>query len=102
MPEETIQYCKKKDILIEAYSPLGSGRLSENEEVQKIAKQYDVSVQQLAIRFDLQLDTVPLPRSTSKKHMVTNVDVDFVIREEDMTKLLSIELEHVRAAIKPE
>ena len=102
VPEETIQYCKKKDILIEAYSPLGSGRLSENEEVQKIAKQYDVSVQQLAIRFDLQLDTLPLPRSTRKKHMVSNVDVDFVIREEDMTKLLSIELEHVRAAIKPE
>ena len=102
VPAETIEYCKKNNILIEAYSPLGSGRLSGNEEIQEIAKQYGVSVQQLAIRFDLQLGTLPLPRSTSKKHMISNADVDFVIREEDMAKLLSIELERVRAADKPE
>ena len=102
VPEETIQYCKKNDILIEAYSPLGSGRLSGNEKIQKIAKQYGVSVQQLAVRFDLQLGTLPLPRSTSKKHMISNADVDFVIREEEMAELLSIELEHVQAADKPE
>ena len=102
VPEETIRYCGENDILVEAYSPLGSGRLGENEEIQKVARQYDVSVQQLLIRFDIQLGTLPIPRSTSKKHMISNADVDFVIREEDMDRLQAIKLEHVEAAIKQE
>ena len=102
VPEETILYCRKNDILVEAYSPLGSGRLSENERIRETAGQYGVSVQQLLIRFDIQLGTLPIPRSTSKKHMISNADVDFVIREEDMAELQAMKLEHVEAAIKPE
>lgn len=86
-PHELIQYCKEKDILVEAYSPIGHGELFKKEEVKEMAKKYDVSVPQLGIRYCLQLDTLPLPKTANPDHMKNNADVDFEISAEDMETL---------------
>ena len=83
-PKELIEYCKNNDILVEAYSPIGHGELMKNQEVKKIAEKYDVSVPQLGIRYCLQLNTLPLPKTANPAHMRNNAEVDFVISEEDM------------------
>lgn len=86
-PKELIRYCKDKDILVEAYSPIGHGELLKNEEVKKIAEKYHVSVPQLGIRYCLQLDTLPLPKTANPAHMKNNAKVDFEISVEDMELL---------------
>ena len=86
-PKELIQYCKGKDILVEAYSPIGHGELLKKEEVAEMAKKYNVSVPQLGIRYCLELDLLPLPKTANPDHMKNNADVDFVISEEDMETL---------------
>ncbi|MGJ1091547.1 aldo/keto reductase [Enterococcus gallinarum] len=55
-----------------------------------MAKKYHVSVLQLAIRYCLQLDLLPLPKTVSMEHMKNNADVVFTISEEDLTRLKEI------------
>ncbi|MEH0153025.1 aldo/keto reductase [Limibacter armeniacum] len=91
MPSELIQFCEENGILVEAYSPIGHGELFKNQEVGKIAEKYQVSVPQLAIRFCLQQDLLPLPKTANPAHMKNNADVDFEISEADMQSLLNME-----------
>lgn len=91
IPKELIQYCQDNDILVEAYSPVAHGELFKREEVKEMAEKYGVSVPQLAIRYDLQLGLLPLPKTANPDHMKTNADVDFEISQEDMEKLKNVE-----------
>lgn len=90
-PEELINYSKEKGMVVEAYSPIGHGELLKNEKIAEMAKKYNVSIPQLAIRYDLQLGLLPLPKTANPKHMQNNADVDFEISEEDMTYLRNME-----------
>lgn len=90
-PKELIQYCQDNDMLVEAYSPVAHGELFKREEVKEMAEKYGVSVPQLAIRYDLQLGLLPLPKTANPDHMKTNADVDFEISQEDMEKLKNVE-----------
>ncbi len=90
-PFELIQFSKANDILVEAYSPIGHGELFKNEAVAKMAEKYGVSVPQLCIRFCLQLDLLPLPKTANPAHMKNNSEVDFEISSEDMEALKNME-----------
>ncbi|UZR96833.1 aldo/keto reductase [Chondrinema litorale] len=91
VPTEMIEYAKSNDILIEAFSPIGHGELFKNDKVAAIAKKYNVSIPQLAIRYDLQLGLLPLPKTANPDHMKSNAEVDFVISDEDMESLNNME-----------
>lgn len=86
-PKEVIDYCQSRSILIEAFSPNATGKLRTDAVVVEIADKYGVSIPQLGIRYDLQLGTLPLPKTTHKEYMIQNADVDFVISDEDMARL---------------
>ena len=88
-PKDLVDYCQANDILVEAYSPNATGKLRENPVVVAMAEKYGVSIPQLGIRFDLQLGTLPLPKTTHEEYMVENAAVDFEISEEDMEQLKS-------------
>jgi diketogulonate reductase-like aldo/keto reductase len=90
-PAELIAYCQSEGILVEAYSPVAHGELMKNEAVRKMADAYGVSIPRLCIRYTLQLGLLPLPKTANPAHMKDNADVDFVISDEDMQTLKSIE-----------
>lgn len=90
-PKDLIQYSQNKGILVEAYSPIAHGELMKNQEVVKMAEKYHVTVSQLGIRYVLQLDLLPLPKTANPAHMKNNADVDFVISDEDMEILENME-----------
>jgi diketogulonate reductase-like aldo/keto reductase len=85
--EELLQFCKDNDILVEGYSPIATGRLLDNDEVQKIAEKYQRSIPQLSIRYLLQKDILPLPKSVHEQYILENAKIDFVISDEDMAFL---------------
>lgn len=91
-PFELIDYCKEKNILMEAYSPIAHGEILKNKEVIKIAEKYSVTVAQICIKYDLQLGMVVLPKTDKPDHMKSNADLDFVISDEDMEILKKIKL----------
>jgi len=88
---KTIESCNKHNIFVEAYSPLGTGRLLSNEVIVQMAEKYQVSPAQICIRYCLQKGTAPLPKSTHEERIIMNTQVDFEIHEKDM-----IILDHVK------
>lgn len=86
---ELIEYCQRKDIVVEAYSPIAHGEILNQREIATMAEKYGVSVPQLCIRYTLQLGTVSLPKTGNPEHMRINAAVDFEISAEDMEILKS-------------
>ena len=75
MQEETVEYCKKNGIVVEAWSPLGRGKMLDNETLKGIAAKYNKTVAQLCLRWCLQNDTLPLPKSVTPSRIVENADI---------------------------
>ncbi len=91
MQSETVAYCKANGIIVEAWSPLGCGRVLNNEALIGIAQKYGKSVAQLCIRWCLQNGVLPLPKSVTPSRIVENADVfDFIISDEDMAFINSM------------
>lgn len=88
--KEVDEYCKAKNILVEAYSPLAIGHLLKNNDIQDMAKKYEVTPAQICIRYCIQKGTVPLPKSTHESRIIENSAVDFEIDKKDMIYLDSI------------
>ena len=89
-PIDVIKFCQENDIVVESYSPIAHGRALENKTIQKMAGKYGVSIAQLCIKYTLQLDTVSLPKASSKEHIEDNLKLDFTISDEDMVELLKL------------
>ena len=91
MQPETVAYCRKQGILLEAWSPLGSGRVLEDPQLTAIAARYGVSVAQLCIRWCLQNGFLPLPKSVTPSRVRENAQVfSFKIGSEDMDAINAI------------
>lgn len=88
--KKTLEYCETKGIVVEAYSPLGIGYLLSNPVIGEVAKKYDVSPAQICIRYCIQKNTAPLPKSIHEARIIQNTQVDFEIKPEDMVILEEI------------
>lgn len=85
IPTDNINYCREKNILIEAYSPLATGRIFENTELQEIANRYSKTVAQICIRWSYQRGFLPLPKSVTPSRIKENFNIfDFEISEKDL------------------
>lgn len=86
--EETFAYCQRHNILVEAWSPLGSGRLLLDPQLTQIANEYGVTVAQLCVHWCLQQGVLPLPKSVTSARIAENADVfGFEIAENDITAI---------------
>lgn len=90
-PLKLIEFAQKNNILVEAYSPFGHGDMFNNQAIQAVAAKYRVSVAQLAVRYLLQLNLLPLPKASSIEHMKDNANTNFVINAADMSLLKSLD-----------
>lgn len=88
--EDVTRYCQANNILVEAYSPLATGRILDNPTIAAMAQKYKVSVPQICIRYTLQRGTLPLPKSTHREYIRQNAQLDFQIDAEDMRYLDSL------------
>lgn len=76
------------NILSEAYSPLGTGKIFEVTELQTLAQKYGKTVAQLVLRWSLQKGFLPLPKSVTKERIIENTAIfDFEISPEDMATI---------------
>lgn len=101
-PMDVIKFCQENDIVVESYSPIAHGAALKNPAIVKMAEKYGVSVAQLCIKYTLQLDTVSLPKASSKEHIIDNLKLDFEISEEDMIELIKLnEIDYGKDAFWP-
>lgn len=90
-PTALIEFCKKQNIVVEAYSPIAHGEALKNNTIVAMAQKYGVSVPQLCIKYTLNLGTVALPKTSNPKHMQDNANLDFIISSEDMKILMALD-----------
>ena len=83
-------YCQKENILVQAYSPLATGKMLDNDVLVHIAKKYNVSPAKICLRYCIDKNTNPLPKSVHEERIIDNLKLDFVISKEDMKVLDSI------------
>ncbi len=92
--DDTVALCQNNKILVEAWSPLGHGKLLEHPILVEIGKNHGKSSAQIMIRYALQKDVLPLPKSTNKKRIASNLDVfDFELNPDEMRRIDSIQNE---------
>ena len=83
--DETVAYCRERNMLLEAYSPLGVGRIFEVREMQQLAEKYGRSIAQICIRWSLQRGYLPLPKSVTPSRIQENLKVfDFELDDDDV------------------
>jgi len=93
--KELREYCKKKGIVVTAYSPLGSdGKdgpvLRENEVVKRIAKTHGVGVGTVLIGLQINSDnTTVLPKSVTKSRIEENLKM-ISLSDEEVQELNAI------------
>lgn len=85
--DDVVAACRARGIVVEAYSPLATGRLSDDPEIARLAAKYGRSWAQICLRYCLQNETLPLPKASSKARIAQNIDLDFDISAEDMSFL---------------
>ncbi|WP_333863453.1 aldo/keto reductase [Sphingobacterium sp.] len=76
LQEDTVNLCQSNDILVQAWSPLGSGRILQNETLVALAKEKNTSVGQICIKFALSQGILPLPKSTNPENIKRNLAID--------------------------
>lgn len=101
-----VDFCKANDLLVTAYSPLGSPdsraerhkndpRLLENPVVQEIASKHGASIGQVLIAWSITRDIAVIPKSINQGRIIDNLkSADLVLDEQDMKSLSEIGINH--------
>lgn len=89
---ELLDYCKKHDIVVEAYSPLAHGYGLDNPVLKELADKHGKTTAQIMIRWGIEVGTVPLPKSVTGERIKENFDVfDFKLDSDDMEKIAKLD-----------
>jgi diketogulonate reductase-like aldo/keto reductase len=80
--------CRRQNVALEAYSPLGTGRYLSNATVNRIAQRMGRTPAQVLLRWCLQHDVPVIPKSTHRERIAENAQIfDFTLSDEDMADL---------------
>ncbi|XP_010630006.1 aldo-keto reductase family 1 member D1 [Fukomys damarensis] len=94
-----LKFCQQHDIVIVAHSPLGTARnpnwvnisvppLLEDAFLNSVAKKYNKTAAQIALRFNIQRGVIVIPKSFNPQRIKENFQIfDFALTEEEMTNI---------------
>lgn len=89
---ELVKYCRKNEIILEAYSPLAHGHGLDNPVLADIGKKHGKSPAQVMIRWEIENGFVTLPKTVHKDRLKENMEIfDFKLDKDDMKKLAKLE-----------
>jgi len=85
---QLIAFCKKQGIVVQAWAPLGRGRIAQDPILAKMGEKYGKTAAQVAMRWIIQHGCIPLPGSKNAKHQYENIHVfDFTLSDEEMEEI---------------
>ncbi len=86
------EWCQKRGVAVEAYSPLVRGERWGDKTLKKLADHHGVSEAQVLIRWSLQKGYLPLPKSATPARIKANADVyGFELSAAEMKELETTE-----------
>lgn len=88
-----LEACRRRNVAVEAYSPLGTGQYLSNETVARVAQRTRRTCAQVLLRWCLQRDLPVIPKSTHRERIAENAQTfDFALSDEDMAELDMLDL----------
>lgn len=88
------EFCLANDIVVMSYSPVArmDRDLQESEVLKRLSNKYGKTVNQIILRWDIDTGCIPIPASSSEKHIHENFDVfDFSLDKEEIETINSLE-----------
>lgn len=86
--QDLIDYCRKNNIVYEAWSPLMQGGMLSNKLIKQFAEKYGKTPAQIILRWDLQKGVVTIPKSVKKERIISNSQIfDFELSQEDVDEI---------------
>lgn len=104
--EELVKFCRENDILLTAFSPLGSPdsradrhrddpKLLDNPTVSDVAKKHGATVAQVLIAWSISRGIAVVPKSVNRSRIIENFRaVDVILDGEDLQALTTIGITH--------
>jgi len=87
-----LEHCRERGVVLEAYSPLGTGRHLSNQTVREVAERAGRTPAQVLLRWAIQLDLPVIPKSTHRERIEENAQVfDFTLSDEDVQTLAGLD-----------
>ena len=88
---ELHEFCKSKNIVLEAWSPLMRGKIFSIDLLRELSEIYNKTIPQIVLRWNIQLGVVTIPKSVTKERIRENFNVfDFELSKEHMEKISSL------------
>lgn len=86
---ELLDTVRQHDMFLTAYSPIGKGKVMEDEILRSIGEKYDKTAAQVCLRWHMQQDNVAaIPRSSNHERRKQNLDIfDFELTAEEMQQI---------------
>ena len=89
--EAALDFCRKNEILVQAWSPLARGRIFDDVLIKRLCEKYGCSPARICIRYAVQRGVMPVVKASCRGRMEENLITDApVISEEDMMKISSM------------
>ncbi len=100
---ELADYSRSLGMVVEGYSPLGTGGIFKNAEIKQLAEKYGRTVAQVCIRWCLQQGVVPLPKSVNPARIEENSKIfDFNLSDEDLERIANLKNLEIRPVRNPD
>lgn len=94
MQPSIVKICRQEGIHLEAWSPLGNGKLLTNDTIVQIANKHGKTPAQVELRWGLQHGMIEIPKTSHEKRMQENADVfDFQLSAIEMGQIDALDEE---------
>lgn len=96
-------YSRNLGMIVEGYSPFGTGGIFKSDEMKSLAQKYGKTVAQICVRWSLQQNVVPLLKSVSEERIQENANVfDFELSDEDCGLISNLKNLEIKKARNPD
>ena len=86
-----LNFVRERGLVYIAYCPLGRGRLFSDPVLAEIAKAKGRSIAQIALRWLIQQNVAPIPRSSNPQRIADNTKVfDFTLSDDEMKRISAL------------
>jgi 2,5-diketo-D-gluconate reductase A len=90
-----LEACRQRNVALEAYSPLGTGRHISKRAVRRIAERVGRTPAQVLLRWGVQHGLPVIPKSTHRERIEENAQIfDFSLSPDDMAELDGLDETH--------
>ena len=80
--------CRRHGLAVTAYCPIARGKVPGQGVLERIGQAHGKSAAQISLRYLVQQDVIPIPRSANPDHLAANLQIfDFALSAQEMAEI---------------